>query len=105
MGPSAKKSLALLSVSWQPSRFLVADRRFDNVGVGPEPSKHAAPLPYPTKSIIEPPLGHGPLNADVVLVRATRAVFAPIATAPVASAVGNDVVPPAPAPSCTKKYP
>src|SRR4051812_47933279 len=45
MGPSAKKSPALLLVSWQPSTFLVAARRFVRVAVGPVPSKQVALLP------------------------------------------------------------
>src|SRR5689334_15943204 len=54
---------------------------------------------------MEGSVGQAPLSAVVVLTSATRELLELIAIEPVASAAGSSVVPPAPAPSLTRKYP
>jgi hypothetical protein len=77
--------------------------------VGAPPSKQFAPEPNPTKSTIWPSVGlfvedpgHAPVSAVVTLTSATLPAVALIAIEPVASAVGNGVVPPVPFDSWTR---
>ena len=59
-GAEAKKSAPLLSVSTQPLADRKTARTLEAAGAGPEPSKHEAELPYPTRSTIVPVDGHAP---------------------------------------------
>ncbi|HEY3138799.1 MAG TPA: hypothetical protein VGL29_22440, partial [Blastocatellia bacterium] len=92
LGDPALKSDELLSVSVQPFAFLSTALVLLGAGVGPEPSKQFAPLPNPTRSIIETELGQAPLSAVVLFTNATLPALALIAILPVASGVGRSVV-------------
>lgn len=95
LGVPAVKSAALLSESEQPSPFLMT--ALVALGAGARAaSKQLAVEPKPTKSITEPPEGHEPVSAAVVLVSATLPAVAAIWVVPVASAGGRSVVPPEP---------
>jgi hypothetical protein len=100
-GPLSK-SFALLSLSRQPPLLRNAARVFDTAGVGPLPSKLVA-VPKPTKSITLA-VGMTPLSAVLLLDSAILPPLAPIGIVPVASGVGNAVVPPLPTASCTSRY-
>src|SRR5262245_34177172 len=95
-GEVEMKSTLLSPVSNQPSSRLNAAVVFERSGAAAEPSKQFAP-PYPTKSMIDGPDGHCPVNATVSLTRAILPAVDPTAIAPIASGVGRSVVPPAPA--------
>jgi hypothetical protein len=100
-GVTAVKSAALLSESAQPSAFLMT--ALVALGAGARaPSKQFAVEPKPTKSTTDPPVGHEPVSAAVVLVSATLPAVADICVVPVASAGGRSVVPPVPCASRTR---
>lgn len=94
-GEAAEKSVELLSLSVHPLPALKIALVLEGAGVGPLPSKQLTVVPKPTKSIT-PVVGQEPLRATVLLTRATLPAVAAIAIVPMASGVGNEVVPPAP---------
>ena len=100
-----EKSALLESVSVHPKPARIAAVVLLSVAVGPVPSKQFVPVPYPTKSTTDAPIGHPVVASTVVLfTRATLPAVAAIAMLPVASGVGRLTEPPAPAASCTRKY-
>ena len=97
MGPMTTKSFELLSVSMQPLPLRTPAVVLLSAAMGVVSKQLGVPAPpYPNMSAIPFPVGHSP---ESTVVLATSAIFpevAPILMAPVISAAGRGVVPPAP---------
>mgnify|MGYP006213364259 CR=1 FL=1 len=97
-GAPAAKSAELMLLSVQPFAALKTAFVLDGAGVGPTPSKQFAVVPNPTKSTIVGPVGQ--LVPEVINVFTFSKAILPavpaIGIVPLASGVGNEVVPPAP---------
>src|SRR5882724_7683583 len=97
-GASALKSVLLLFVFAQ-TLVRMAAVVFDNVTVG-DPKEQFAAVPKPTKSNkLGSLVGQEPVSAETLLTSAILPAVALMAIVPVASGVGNGVVPAEPADS------
>jgi hypothetical protein len=102
LGAPAAKSELLLSVSVQPLTARMTAVVVEGAAVGAV-SEQFAVAPKPTWSTTFVP-GQAPFNATVLLTSATLPAVADIAIVPVASGVGSELTPFAPAPSATRRY-